>query len=222
MNIDIVFAEFGNIQVDTDHYRKYFPEARLILISDQKYHGKGFDRTHVVRNNFRKDDPRYGWHMNDYWQVQGMIRSDADICLAFDADTRIVSQEIRTIIPMVEKFGLVLPANSRMTVRHDAAIGADGGRVEDATNGNGFALNCAVTGLNLKNPLAFHCAFTFCKMMEKSPARGPLVWHRAIWETGFTPYLLPFNWLVCENDIGVGNEIMLHAGHEKVKKAYNL
>ena len=222
MTIEIIFAEFGKIEVDTDHFRKYFPEAKLTLISDRKNQANGFDHKHSVLPSFDKHERRYGNRMNDLWQIAAMFRSEADICLAFDADVRIISEEIRTIIPLVEKFGLCLPANSRMLVRQDAGIGIDGGDITDESNGNGFALNCAITALNKKNSSAMYCAWTFCELMKKQPARGPLVWWKAIWDTGFNPYLLPFNWCVCQNDIGIGNEIMLHIGHETVKKHYQV
>lgn len=223
MTIEIIFAEFGKVNVDVEHFRKYFPEAKFTLISDKKRDDPRFDRSlYIKAPTFSPDDQRYGWRMNDYWQIQQMLRSDADICLSFDADMRIVSDEIRTIIPLVEKFGMCLPANSRMLVKTDALTGIDGGDVTDETHGNGFALNCAITALNMRNSQAMFCAWTFCQIMEKQPARGPLVWWKAIWKTGFNPYLLPFNWCVCHNDIGIGDEIMLHIGHTSVKNHYKI
>jgi hypothetical protein len=223
MNIEIIFAEFGNVKVDVDHFRKYFPNARFTLISDRKRENHGFDSHYYIAHpTFSQDSARYGWHMNDYWQVQSMFRSDADICLAFDADVRIVSEEILTIIPLVQKFGLCLPANSRMLVRNDANMGIDGGDVNDESHGNGFSVNCALTALDKKNHAAMFCAWTFCEIMKENPVRGPLAWWRAIWQTGFNPYLLPVQWCVCHNDIGCGEEIMLHIGHSSVKNFYKI
>jgi len=220
MKIEIFFAEFGQVDVDVYHFRKYFPEATFTLVSDRKVDHKDFDRRVYVVPTFPKDDPRYGWRMNDLWQVESMFKSDADICLAFDADVRIVSDEIRTIIPLADKFGLCLPANPRMLIRHDASIGIDGGQIDDASKGNGFALNLGITALNMKCGQARYCAWTFCQEMRNRPARGPVAWWRAIWATGFNPYLLPFQWCVCADHIGIGNEIMLHVGHKAVRDFY--
>lgn len=222
MTIEIIFAEFGNVKVDVEHYRKYFPEAKFTLYSDRKVRDHGFDHFIKVNGPFPREDERYGWHMNDYWQIEGILRSDADICLAFDADMRIVSDEIRTIIPLVQKFGLCLPANSRMLVKTDATMGIDGDNVGDESNGNGFALNSAITAINKHNSQAMYCAWTFCDLMTRKPVRAPLAWWRAIWQTGFNPYLLPFNWCVCHKDIGIGDEIILHVGHTAVKNHYNI
>ena len=222
MKIEIIFAEFGEVNVDVDHFRKYFPEATFTLVSDRKQKVNGFDNKFYVYPTFPKDDPRYGWHMNDLWQIAYMFRSDADICIAFDADMRIASHDIRTIIPLVKKFGLCLPANGRMVVKRDAVFGIDGGSVEDESQGNGFAINTAITALDMHNRMAMNLADTFCRIMQSEPQRAPLVWWKAIWKTGFFPCLLPFQWCVCNDHIGCGDEILLHYGHSTVKNHYNL
>lgn len=221
--IDIIFAEFGKVDVNLENVRKYFPDARIVLYTDvtTKIHS-GFDEINIVLSPFRKSDSRYGNRMNDYWQIAGMIWSDADICIALDADMLIVSEEVRTIIPMAERFGLCLPANSRMLTRIDASIGIDGGPVQDPSNGNGFAFNAGITALDTSHKAAFRCVYEFLKMMENFPVRGPLVWWYACWEKRFFPCLLPFNWCVCANDVGIGNEIILHVGHEAVKRHYQV
>ena len=214
-------SEFGTVNVDVEHFRHYFPEATFTLISDRKHDIKGFDKKFYVYPTFKKEeDPRYGWHMNDLWQIAWMFRSEADICIAFDADVRIVSDQIRTIIPLVKRFGLCLPANGRMIVHRDATFGMDGGEVGDDSKGNGFALNTAITALDMKNRMALNCANTFCELMQENPQRAPLIWWKAIWKTGFFPCLLPFQWCVCNDHIGCGDEILLHVGHTTVKEHY--
>jgi hypothetical protein len=222
MKIDIIFAEFGVVNVDVDHFRSYFPDARFILVTDahSRIEKGKFDQKYTVNGPFGRQF-RYGNRMNDLWQIEAMFRSDADVCLAFDSDVRIVSDDIKTIIPLVKKFGLCLPANPRMLVRHDATIGMDGGSVDDPSTGTGFALNCAITALDMHDGQARYCAWTFCQEMRLRPVRGPLAWWRAIWATGFNPYLLPFQWCVCSDHVGIGNEIMLHVGHKQVFDYYN-
>jgi len=220
MKIEIIFAEFGQVNVNVAHFRTYFPDARFTLITDQLYEKKDFDQVVRVNHPFRPGDDRYGWHMNDYWQVAAMLYSDADICLAFDQDMVIVNPLIKTIIPLVKKFGLCLPANSRVTVGHDATFGIDGDIVDDESHGMAHAMNCAITALDRSNGRAVDTAYAFCDQFHHNPVRGPLAWWRAIWHTGFYPCLLPVNWCVCHKDIGCGDEILLHVGHTTVKRHY--
>ena len=43
--------------------------------------------------------------------------------------------------------------------------------------------------------------------METNPARGPLSMWRAIWKRGWTPYVLPFQWCVCDMSVGINDVI---------------
>ena len=57
--------------------------------------------------------------------------------------------------------------------------------------------------------------------MIDCPCRGPVMMAKTIYEaTKFNPYVLPLNWCVCQENIGIGNEIILHVGHQQVKKYY--
>jgi hypothetical protein len=58
--------------------------------------------------------------------------------------------------------------------------------------------------------------------MRQRPIRGPTAMWRAIWRSNKNPYMLPPQWCVCQENCGVGNEIMLHVGHEKVKQYYGV
>jgi len=195
--IKAIMAQFGVEPISTDNISKYFD---LEVFKD-------------LPRVF--DGDRAGWRDNDYWKVKKLL--DYDITIAFDGDMHIVSDKVMDIVPLVKKFGICLPANSRYLVGVDANIGMDGGDVEIGT---GYALNCGIIALDNSNERAVTLVKKYLELMEKSPARGPLVWWRAIWEAGITPYLLPQQWCVCEKDIGIGNEIILHIGHENVKKHY--
>ena len=58
--------------------------------------------------------------------------------------------------------------------------------------------------------------------MKSAPSRASLVMWKAAWETGIYPYILPKQWCVCDGNEGIGEEVILHVGHERVKKYYNL
>ena len=218
--IEIIFAEFGRVHVDVDHFRTFFPDAIFTLFTNVSDDFPNFDNVHRVFHPFEPCDPRFGNHMNDFWQIKGMEESTADVCVAFDADMRIVSSEVINIIPLVNKFGLCLPANPRLLCRIDATIGIDGGCIAEAGGGNGFAFNTAITAMDRSNRRAVATADRFCQEMENQPVRGPLAWWRACWTTGFFPCLLPFQWCVCAEHVGIGNEIILHVGHEWVLQYY--
>lgn len=209
MKIAIILAEFGKAP-DTSNIRKYFPN------SDVSVYGK------VDCPDIFVPNPRWGFRMNDYYKVQKLLESDADIAISFDADMHIVSNYVEVLPRLAERFGLCMPANPRKLVRVDTLIGADGDRVLDETYGTGYAMNCSPIALNLHNKYAVDCAEQFCRIMESNPVRGPLAWWRAAWSTGYNPYLLPPQWCVCREDIGIGNEIILHIGHDEVKRHYQI
>ena len=205
--IEIILAEFGK-QPNTDNIKKYFPNATISVYTD-------------LPNIVKEDHPRYGWIMNDYWKVKKILQSKAQIAIAMDGDLFIVNKDVEKIIPLVKKFGICLLANPRKLVRVDTLIGAGSDKQLDETNGTGYALNGAVVAVDITNVRVRRLLEKFCEIMEKTPLRAPLVWWRAIWETGINPYILPPNWCVCEEDVGIDNEIILHIGHEKVKEYYS-
>lgn len=200
-HIKVTLAEFGNEPINLSNLGRYFDNIEVIRERPEIFDGK-----------------RKGWRMNDYWKVKQLLEHN-DVAISFDGDMHIISNKVYDIIPLTRKFGVCLPANPRYLVGIDADIGADGGEVEIGT---GYAMNCGIIALDNNNPEAVKLAEKYCEIMEKNPARGTLVWWEAMWETGITPCLLPPQWCVCKEDIGIGNEIVLHIGHEEVKSYYNV
>lgn len=212
MDLEIIFSEFySKNTVDVGHFQEYFPEADIKVYTESN--------TDLL---FRNEHPRCNYHMHDYFQVRAMLDSKADIVLAFDADMRIVSDHVRSILRLAKRFGLCVPSNSRFLVRTDTLIGADSDKMLDETNGNGYALNSAIYAFETRNMAARNCLEEFCEIMLQAPVRAPLALWRAIYRTGYFPCLLPPQWCVCEADLGIGEEIVLHVGHEKVRKFYGL
>jgi len=206
---ELIFAEFESRahQVNLRHFQDYFPEADIRVISEGE--PVGFP-----------NHPRYGWRMNDYYKAQGLLESKADIAIAFDADMRIVGLDVRKVIDLAIAFGLCLPVNPRGMVGVDNQVGQDGGRELAGPVGVMHAVNCGIIALDTRNTKAKDCVKTFTSLMMSTPMRGPVAWAKAFYITGFSPCLLPAQWCVCAEDVGCGNEIILHTGHEKVREHY--
>jgi hypothetical protein len=208
--LEIVLAEFnGQFKPNIENIKKYFPEAEVNVYSN------GFD------GPFKKGDERYGNRMNDYWKVRLLLSSKADIAISLDADVLIVSDKVRAITPLVNKFGLCLPANPRKLVYVDTMIGADSDRQLDDTEGMGYAMNMTPIAFNTKNLQARRVLEAYIKIMETNPVRGPLAMWRAVYQTGFYPCILPPQWCVCKSDVNVDNAIIAHIGHDIVRARYS-
>jgi hypothetical protein len=209
-NIEILFAEFGGkFSPDVENVRKYFPEAAVEVY--------GPELEDMFPDNH---DAHWGNYMNDYWKVKKLLQSEADIAICMDADTRIVSENVKAIIPLVSRFGLCLPANPRKLVKIDTEIGSHSDRKLDATLGMGYAFNMTPIAFNTRDNMSRAVLTAYCEMMLKNPVRGPLAMWRAVLIGGMFPCLLPPQWCVCAEDVGIGNELILHVGHDKVREYY--
>jgi hypothetical protein len=109
-----------------------------------------------------------------------------------------------------------------MLVRVDGDIGQDGckNKTYDESNGNGFSTNMSPITLDTSNNRARTLLEEYTIHMEVEPVRGPLAMWRAQWSSGINPYVLPVQWCVCNQDVGIGNEIMLHLGNQPVIDHY--
>lgn len=211
-DIEIIFAEFGGkLKPDVEMVKHFFPEAKITIYDDSNAKPV-FDQSH----------PRYGWRMHDYYVLQGILSSDADIAISLDADMKIVSTDVRRIIELTNKFGLCLPCNPRLTVRKDTLIGTDSDRVLDESGGTGYSFNSAIIAATRHHPEAMKALLMASLEMYQNPGRLPLALWRGVWGSAFFPCLLPPQWCVCEGQEGCGEEIILHIGHEKVRKHYGV
>ncbi|MBM3210591.1 hypothetical protein FJZ33_00105 [Candidatus Poribacteria bacterium] len=210
--IDIIFAEFGAAkrQPDLENIRYYFPNAEINV----------FDESNCV--NYFADSPFWGHYMNDYHKVEKLLESKADIAIAFDADIKIVDNRVRVLELLARKFGLCLPANPRKLVKVDTEIGSHSDGMLDESLGMGYAFNMTPIVFNTKHYVARQTLEKYCEIMIENPVRGPLAMWRAAYSIGFFPCLLPPQWCVCKEDIGIGNEIILHIGHKDVARYYGV
>jgi hypothetical protein len=242
MNLEIVFAEFGQTrgwnQTNLDENRRldptysavkqFFPEAKLVLYTDLPELGEGYDvevrQIDVERSPFDKSHHKWGWHCCDYYQAVGLLASDADIAISMDSDIVFVNEEVRTMLPITNKFGVCVPQNERQLVKVDGihTRGNDGDYHidEDPTRGNALTYDLWWMSFKTKNARARTWLTEFARLMATNPKRAPLQMSRAAWNTGVYPYAMPIQWGVGRGDVGCGSEIILHVGHTNVKEHY--
>jgi hypothetical protein len=244
MNIEFIFSEFGirsnanQPENFTDVYRldptyssvkKFFPNAQITLYTDIPELAKNYPDVEVrlidiESSPFTKSNHRWGWHCCDYYEANGLIESNADIAISVDSDLMFVSDEIKTLLPITEKFGLCVPVNERQMVKVDGihTRGNDGDYHigEDTTNGNLLTYDLWWASFYTQNKRGRIWLEEFCRLMETNPRRAPLQMSRATWNTGIYPYSMPKQFGVGTGHIGCGNEVILHVGHLDVQDHY--
>jgi hypothetical protein len=247
MNIEIIFAEFGartssNQKWVTDlgrldptymYVKQYLPEAQIILYTDMPdlytqytdieirvIDDQIFDKSYKEASGKLK----WGFHCCDYYQAQGLLTSNADIAISMDTDIMFTSDQVRTILPIINKFGICAPTNERQLVKVDAihTRGNDGDYHigEDESDGNLLTYDLWWLGFRTNDQRGRIWLEEFCRLMKTNPKRGPLQLSRAAWNTGVYPYSMPIQWGVGSGHVGCGNEIILHAGHDNVQDHY--
>ena len=244
MNIEIIFSEFGNrstcnqrwvsdisrLEPTYSSVKQYFPEANLVLYTDVVELRDEYSDVDVrvidVDNDspFSKSNHRWGWHCCDYYQAVGLLNSKADIAISCDSDLMFTSEQVRTIIPIIDKFGICVPTNERQLVKVDAihTRGNDGDYHigEDASQGNLLTYDLWWAGFKTSDLRGREYLKEFCRLMKSNPKRAPLQMTRAAWNTGIYPYSTPQQWGVGSGYIGCKNEIILHLGHVDVQDHY--
>ena len=248
MNIEIIFAEFGdrskaNQKWNSDigrldptysQIKKYIPEAKIICYTDDPSIGKKYDieiklidsDNTPFDKNYREGSGKlkWGYHCCDYYQVQGLLDSKADIAISMDSDLMFASNEIRTLLPIINKFGICCPQNERQLVKNDGihTRGNDGDYHigEDETRGNILTYDLWWIGFKTNDKRGRKWLQEFQRLMKINPKRGPLQLSRAAWNTSIYPYSMPIQWGVGSGNIGCGNEIILHVGHLNVQDHY--
>lgn len=230
--IELILAEFGdniNLEPTLSSFLKYFPTAKVTLYTDSQEDimtlgGLSSSECKRVGMNFI-DNPfagqdRAGNRANDYFKVKGLLESKSEVAIALDADMRIVSDDVFSLIPLAKRFGLCLPANPRNMVKIDQAVGADVDPEQDDSCGAGHAVNMSPIVFNTDNHELRVVLIRYMDEMAQTPRRGPLVMWRAIWSSEEMPCILPQNFCVCKEAIGIKNPVILHEGHPEVKEYY--
>jgi len=200
---------------------KYFPDLKLTVYTDfdiDKLH----DNMEVIKLESPMcsiKHPRYGWRNSSYYRTYGLLNSNYDIAIAMDSDLHVMSEDVKKIEMLTKRFGVCIIPNSRNLVRTDTLVGADSDGKLDETNGVGYATNNGFMSLYTKNKKAKEFVKSYMDI-RKGMGRGTVALWKAIWNSDFNPYMLPPQWCVCRNYCGIGDEIILHVGHDKVKNHY--
>lgn len=211
---------------------RYFPEIKLTIYTDllcedmslsKPWYSLSNSNIEIIRPivPFDSSHPRYGWRASSYFRAYGLANSEHKIAIAADADLYVLSDAVKMIIPLVERFGVCFPLNPRFLVKTDTLVGADSDKVLDETGGYGLAVNNGFMAADPTNSKAFQFLELYMKH-RKQTGRGTIALWRATYESGhnFNPYVLPPQWCVCKKHAGIGDEIVLHVGHKKVQDFY--
>jgi hypothetical protein len=93
--------------------------------------------------------------------------------------------------------------------------------INDESLGLGHSYNQSPMTLwkNDERGMAFYK--TCADIMKTDPSRASLVMWKSAWKTGIYPYILPKQWCLCDGNEGIGEEVILHVGHQKIKEYYN-
>jgi len=236
MTIEFIFSEFregvsngfkqlgsyGNkYRLDPTYssIKKYFPDSKVTLYTDQLHLKDSYPDVNVIPtfvkdSPFDENNPRWGWHCCDYYQVKGMLESKSDVAVGIDRDMIFMSEDVKTIIPLTENFGFCMVINPRAFVKcdgiHTRGQDMDYHIGEDESMGNLLTYNNHFVSLHTKNKNGRKFYETFLEIMGNNPKRGPLQFSRTCWKSKLYPYVLPKQWGLNEpKEFGCGNEIVL-------------
>lgn len=218
-----VFSDQNRLEPSLSTLRKYFPNAQYCVYSDFDLKIPGVALNKVISAPILdKDHPRYNYRVADYFKFKSLLDSDADFVCVVDTDMFVFSEEIYRLVYLTEIFGFCAPYNPRNLLKRDMDISLDTGKIPDKSNGYGHSYNQSPMTLWKNNEAGKTFYEKCCEIMMKEPSRASLVMWKAARETGTSPYLLPQQWCVCGEDIGIGDEILLHVGHPSVAEYYNI
>ena len=237
ISIEFLFCEFGENRVNAggsefnlknrlepslSTIKQFFPKAKFTVYSDFDLKIDGVELIKAESPVPEKDNPRYLYRTADYFKFKSLLESEADFRCVVDTDMFAVSPELYSLVYLTKTFGFCAPYNPRNLLKRDMEISFDARPILDESNGFGHSYNQSPMTLwkdSEKGKLFFQKC---CDYMIKEPSRASLVMWKAAKETGASPYLLPAEFCVCGDDVGIGNEVLLHVGHAKVANYYNV
>ena len=237
ISIEFLFCEFGENRVNAggsefdlknrlepslSTIRHYFPNAKFTVYSDFDLEIEGVHLKNVTSPVPEKEHPRYLYRTADYFKFKSLAESQADFRCVVDSDMFVVSPDIYSLIYLTKTFGFCAPYTPRNLLKRDMENSLDAGKITDESNGFGHSYNQSPMTLWKEFESGKKFFEACCYWMIKEPSRASRVMWNAAKETGFSPYLLPIEFCVCESDIGLGNEVLLHVGHPKVAQYYNV
>lgn len=236
-SIEFCFSEFGESRVNAggnnfeqktrldpslSSLKKYFPNAKFTVYSDFDLQIEGVNLVKSVSPILDKNHPRYLYRTADYFKFKSLTNSTSDFVCVVDSDMFIAAPEFYSLIYLTKIFGFCAPHNPRNLLKKDMTISFDALKITDLSNGLGHSYNQSPMTLWKGNKIGFEYFEKCAEIMEKEPSRASLVMWKAAQSLGTSPYLLPAEWCVCAEDAGIGNEIMLHLGHQAVAEYYKV
>lgn len=237
ISIEFLFCEFGKERVNAggssfdernrlepslSTIRQFFPDAKFTVYSDFELEIEGVDLKKVESPIPEKDHPRYLYRTADYFKFKSLLESEADFRCVVDSDMFVVSSHIYRLLYLTKIFGFCAPYNPRNLLKRDMEISLDTKQILDESGGFGHSYNQSPMTL-WKNSEKGKLFFEECgNIMIAESSRASLVMWKAARKTNFSPYLLPAEFCVCGEDVGIGNEVILHVGHPTVAEFYNV
>lgn len=236
LKINFYFSEFGEDRVNSGgelllnesrlnptlkSIRKYFPQARIIVYTNFDLKEENIEIIKIEDSPFIDTNSSHkGYHIADYYKFYALANATGDFNCVIDSDMDIVSSNITALIAMTEKFGFCVPHNNRQSMVKDMRLSQNTIEIDDESKGLGYSYNQSPMTIweNDKRGREF---YTQCYLeLVKHPAKASFSMWKAAWETGIYPYVLPKEWCLCIGDEGIGDEVVLHVGHDSVKKYY--
>lgn len=237
ISIEFCFSEFGEnranaggakfrgsrLEPSLSSLRRFFPQAKYTVYSDFDLEIPGVSLKKIITAPIKNvEHPRHYYHLADYFKFKSLLESDADFCCALDSDMFVLSENIYRLVFLTQTFGACAAHNERNLLKKDMEISLDTKEIRDLSNGFGHSYNQSPMTLwkDFSKGRSFYEAC--CKWLKQEPTRASRAMWQAAKETGFSPYLLPSEFCVCDGTVGIGNEVMLHVGHSKVAEYYNI
>lgn len=236
LSIEFLFAEFGEhrtngggasfdaesrLDPSISTLRKYFPNATYTVYSDFDLNIDGVNLIKVKSPVAHPNHERYGYRTADYYKFYSLVNSKADFKCVLDSDMQIVSSDVIALINLTEKFGFCVPYNDRQLLRLDMQISKDTQEIDDDSKGLGHSYNQSPMTLWKNDTRGLEFYENCAEIMKTDPSRASLVMWKTAWKTGIYPYILPKQWCVCDGNEGIGNEVILHVGHNSIKEYYD-
>lgn len=209
--------------------RRFAPELPVVVYHDGDLPValSAFDRIDCRRFSRTRYDSREENRNSSLWRLQALLDSPFASSLYIDNDVFAVHPGFMAGFRIAEKYGLSLPLNPRHFIRTDegtlgdADIGAD---VDDYDRGVLSAMPPYMTAYNMG--VMFYSARSrqlvaaILDEQLRHPTRGQAALYRTIWRTGFVPFALAPNWLVCAEHLHLACPLALHVGHAAIRDWY--
>lgn len=216
-------------------------DSYLGLIQEFNYPGANNVHIEFVDRIWSRGNYREGIRNSNYYKIQRALfyGSDYDSVCLLDDDMFIVDKGFVDGFRLAENFGAALPLNPRVYVKYNA-MGADVQQKDieelSCTPMNAPACNFSPFFVSTQHKQANDFLRQLKTELHFNACRGTLAIWKASWKTKYSPVYLPEHWCVCAGNAEFirnykrylrGQEVsikpmMLHLGHEKVRKVFGV